>query len=219
MIPEKSRVGLVGDNGTGKTTLFKAVLGMVDLDQGDIEIPNRKNRMIGYLPQDLVELEPLPLIDYLRNKSGIADLEKTLKNYANRMSRSDPASVEYDDILKAYEATAARFQTIEGYRFDAKAKQILNGFAFREKDFTKNCADFSGGWKMRILITLILLSAPDIMLLDEPTNHLDTESMEWLESYLKNYRGTLLTIAHDRVFLDKMVTQVVELSNHRLTVY
>jgi ATP-binding cassette subfamily F protein 3 len=219
MIPEKSRVGLVGDNGTGKTTLFNAILGMVDLDQGDIEIPNRKNRMIGYLPQDLVELEPLPLMDYLRNKSGIADLEKTLKDYESRMSRCDHGSYEYHDILKAYEATAARFQTIEGYRFDAKAKQILNGFGFREKDFTKNCADFSGGWKMRILITLILLSAPDIMLLDEPTNHLDTESMEWLESYLKNYRGTLLTIAHDRVFLDKMVNQIVELSNRRLTVY
>ena len=219
MIPEKSRVGLVGDNGTGKTTLFKAILGMVDLDQGDIEIPNQKNRMIGYLPQDLVELEPFPLIDYLRKKSGIADLEKALKNYESWMSRCDPDSAEYHDILKAYEVTAARFQTIEGYRFDAKAKQILNGFGFREKDFFKNCGDFSGGWKMRILITLILLSAPDIMLLDEPTNHLDTESMEWLESYLKNYRGTLLTIAHDRIFLDKMVNQIVELSNHRLSVY
>jgi ATP-binding cassette subfamily F protein 3 len=219
MIPEKGRVGLVGDNGTGKTTLFKAILGMVDLDQGDIEIPNRKNRMIGYLPQDLVELEPFPLIDYLRKKSGIADLETTLKNYERRMSQCDPDSAEYHDILKAYEAAAARFHAIEGYRFDAKAKQILNGFGFREKDFFKNCADFSGGWKMRILITLILLSAPDIMLLDEPTNHLDTESMEWLESYLKNYHGTLLTIAHDRIFLDKMVNQIVELSNHRLTVY
>lgn len=219
MIPEKSRIGLVGDNGTGKTTLFRAILGMVDLDQGDIEIPNRKNRMIGYLPQDLVELEPLPLIDYLRSKSGIADLEKTLKSYESRISRCDSGSPEYHDILKAYEATAARFQAIEGYRFDAKAKQILSGFGFREKDFVKSCADFSGGWKMRILIALILLSAPDIMLLDEPTNHLDTESMEWLESYLKNYRGTLLTIAHDRIFLDKMVTQIVELSHYRLTVY
>ncbi len=219
MIPEKSRVGLVGDNGTGKTTLFKAILGVVDPDQGDIEIPNRKNRTIGYLPQDLVELEPLPLIDYLRNKSGIADLEKALKNHESCMSRCDPGSAEYHDILKTYEATAARFQAIEGYRFDAKAKQILNGFGFRENDFVKNCADFSGGWKMRILIALILLSAPDIMLLDEPTNHLDTESMEWLESYLKNYRGTLLTIAHDRVFLDKMVNQIVELSNRRLTLY
>jgi len=219
MIPEKSRIGLVGDNGTGKTTLFKAIMGMVDLDQGAIEIPNRKNRTIGYLPQDLVELEPFPLMDYLRKKSGIAYIEQSLKDYEGRMSRCDPDSSEYDEILKAYEATAARFQASEGYRFEAKAKQILNGFGFRERDFSKNCTEFSGGWKMRILIALILLSAPDIMLLDEPTNHLDTESMEWLESYLKNYHGTLLTIAHDRVFLDKMVNQMVELSNHRLTVY
>ena len=219
VIPEKSRIGLVGDNGTGKTTLFKAIQGMVELDQGAIEIPNRKNRTIGYLPQDLVELEPSPLMDYLKEKSGITDLERALKDHETRMSRFDPASAEYDETLKAYEAAAARFQAVEGYRFEAKAKQILNGFGFREKDFSRNCTEFSGGWKMRILIALILLSNPDIMLLDEPTNHLDTESMEWLESYLKNYHGTILTIAHDRVFLDKIVNQIVELSNHHLTVY
>ena len=219
MIPEKSRIGLVGDNGTGKTTLFKTILGMVDLDEGAIEIPNRKNRTIGYLPQDLVELESFPLIDYLREKSGITKIEQALKDYENRMSRCNHESAEYHAMLKAYEEAVARFQACEGYRFDAKAKQILNGFGFRDKDFSKNCMEFSGGWKMRILIALILLSAPDIMLLDEPTNHLDTESMEWLESYLKNYHGTLLTIAHDRVFLDKMVNQIVELSNHRLSVY
>ena len=219
MIPEKSRIGLVGDNGTGKTTLFKAILGMVDLDDGAIEIPNRKNRTMGYLPQDLVELEPLPLMDYLRKKSGIAEIEETLKEQESRMSRCDPDSVEYHETMKAYEASAARFQAVEGYRFEAKTGQILGGFGFREKDFSRNCTEFSGGWKMRILIALILLSNPDIMLLDEPTNHLDTESMEWLESYLKNYHGTLIAIAHDRVFLDKIVNQIVELSNHRLTVY
>jgi len=219
MIPEKSRIGLVGDNGAGKTTLFRTILGMVDVDEGTIEIPNYRNRTIGYLPQDLVELEPMPLIDYLRKKSGIEDIERTMKDYEVSMARHDTVSAEYQEIVKAYEAAAARFQSAEGYRFDAKAKQILNGFGFRKKDFSKNCTEFSGGWKMRLLIALILLSAPDIMLLDEPTNHLDTESMEWLESYLRNYHGTLLAIAHDRVFLDKMVNQIVELSNHRLTVY
>ena len=218
-IPERSRIGLVGDNGTGKTTLFRAILGMVDLDGGTIEIPNRKNRTIGYLPQDLVELEPLPLLDFLRKKSGLSSLEAALRGHESRISRCDPGSSEYAPLLKDYEAAAARFQACEGYRFDAKARQILSGFGFRQRDFAKACTEFSGGWKMRILIALILLSAPDIMLLDEPTNHLDTESMEWLESYLKNYPGTLLTIAHDRVFLDKMVGQIVELSNRRLTVY
>jgi ATP-binding cassette subfamily F protein 3 len=219
MIPEKSRIGLVGDNGAGKTTLFRAILGMVDLDGGAIDIPNRKNRTIGYLPQDLVELEPIPLMDYLRKKSGIAEIEETLKEHESRMSRCDPDSAEYHETMKAYEVAAARFQVCEGYRFEAKAGQILNGFGFREKDFSRNCSEFSGGWKMRILIALILLSNPDIMLLDEPTNHLDTESMEWMESYLKNYHGTLIAIAHDRVFLDKIVNQIGELSNHRLSVY
>lgn len=219
LIPEKSRIGLVGDNGTGKTTLLRAIMRMVDLDQGTIEIPNRRNRTIGYLPQDLIELEPLPLIDYLRIKSGLAEIEQALKNDEKRMSLCDPSSDEYLTILKNYEIAAARLQAREGYRFAAKAKQILSGFGFRERDFSRNCTEFSGGWKMRILIALILLSDPDIMLLDEPTNHLDTESMEWLERYLKDYPGTILTIAHDRVFLDKIVNQIAELSNHRLTVY
>lgn len=219
LIPERSRIGLVGDNGTGKTTLLKAIMGMVDLDGGAIDIPNRKNRAIGYLPQDLVELEPLPLIDYLKIKSGLAEIEQALKDNEGLLSRCEPGSDDYQSILRDYETASARFQTREGYRFAAKAKQILSGFGFRERDFSRDCTEFSGGWKMRILIALILLSDPDIMLLDEPTNHLDTESMEWLESYLKDYPGTIITIAHDRVFLDKIINQIAELSNHQLTVF
>jgi ATP-binding cassette subfamily F protein 3 len=191
----------------------------VELDQGAIEIPNRKNRTIGYLPQDLVELEALPLIDYLKMKSGLADIEQAIKGHEALLSRCHPGSDDYQEILKDYETASARYQAREGYRFAAKAKQILSGFGFRERDFSRDCTEFSGGWKMRILIALILLSDPDIMLLDEPTNHLDTESMEWLESYLKDYPGMIVTIAHDRVFLDKIVNQIAELSNHRLTVF
>ncbi|MCX5825699.1 MAG: ATP-binding cassette domain-containing protein [Deltaproteobacteria bacterium] len=218
-ITDRGRVGLVGDNGTGKTTMLRAILGSVDLDGGTIEIPDRKRMSIGYLPQDLVEFEPLPLLDYLREKSGIADLEEELKRCEEALSVSAADDPDHEKLLKDYETAVARFQAKDGYAFEAQAKQMLAGFGFREKDFGKNCADFSGGWKMRIMLAVILLSRTDIMLLDEPTNHLDTESLEWLESWLKDYPGTIVTIAHDRVFLDKIVTVIAELANRTITLY
>jgi len=216
-ITEKSRIGLVGDNGQGKTTLLRAIMGMVDLDEGSIDIPNKKT--FGYLPQDIVELEPISLIGYFKKKSGLSDLEESIGNYEKQIAACPHGSEEYGRILGAYETAMAAFQAKDGYSFEARAKQMLKGFGFREEDFAKKCTDFSGGWKMRILLGFILLSRPDIMLLDEPTNHLDTESMEWLESHLKDYRGTLIAISHDRVFLDKLVRQIGELENHVLTIY
>lgn len=218
-ITDRGRVGLVGDNGTGKTTLLRAILGSVDLDSGLIEIPDRKRVSIGYLPQDLVELEPIPLLDYLRRKSGIAKLEAELNQSEEALSSSAADDPDHEKLLKEYENAVARFQGKDGYAFEAQAKQMLAGFGFREKDFGKNCADFSGGWKMRIMLAVILLSRTDIMLLDEPTNHLDTESLEWLENCLKDYPGTIVTIAHDRVFLDKIVTVIAELANRTITLY
>ncbi|MCE5265436.1 MAG: ATP-binding cassette domain-containing protein, partial [Deltaproteobacteria bacterium] len=218
-INDRGRVGLVGDNGTGKTTLLRAILGAVDLDGGTIEIPDRKRTTIGYLPQDLVELDPVPLMDYLRQKSGIAELEEELKRCEANLSSSAADDPDHEKLLKAYETAVARFNAKDGYAFAAQAKQVLAGFGFRNSDFAKNCADFSGGWKMRIMLAVILLSRPDVMLLDEPTNHLDTESLEWLESWLKDYDGTIVTIAHDRVFLDKIVTVIAELANRTITLY
>jgi ATP-binding cassette subfamily F protein 3 len=218
-ITDRGRVGLVGDNGTGKTTMLRAILGSVDLDGGSIEIPDRKRVSIGYLPQDLVELDPIPLLDYLRQKSGVAELEEGLKRCEEALSISAGDDPNHEKLLKDYETAVARFQAKDGYAFEAQAKQMLAGFGFRERDFGKNCADFSGGWKMRIMLAVILLSRTDIMLLDEPTNHLDTESLEWLESWLKDYSGTIVTIAHDRVFLDKIVTVIAELANRTITLY
>jgi len=218
-ITDRGRVGLVGDNGTGKTTMLRAILGVVDLDGGTIEIPDRKRVSIGYLPQDLVELDPIPLLDYLRRKSGIDALEKDLKRCEKSLSVSAGNDPDHEKRLKDYETAVSRFQAKDGYAFESQAKQMVAGFGFRESDFTKNCADFSGGWKMRIMLAVILLSRPDIMLLDEPTNHLDTESLEWLESRLKDYPGTIVAIAHDRVFLDKIVTVIAELANRQITLY
>jgi len=217
LISERSRIGLVGDNGAGKTTLFRAINGETSLDSGAIEIP--KNKRIGYLPQDLVELDPLPVQDYLKKRTGQAELEENIRNFEEKIASHDHNLAGYETMLNKFDAASEAFRIQDGYGFDARARRILKGLGFANDDYSKNCRDFSGGWKMRIFLAVILLANPEIMLLDEPTNHLDTESMEWLENYLKNYGGTLLTISHDHMFLDKMVNQIVELGKGKITVY
>jgi ATP-binding cassette subfamily F protein 3 len=217
MITEKSRIGLVGDNGAGKTTLFRAIKGETSLDSGTIEIP--KSKRVGYLPQDLIELDPLPVQDYLKRKTGQEELEKNIRNYEEKIASNDHRQAEYETILNKFDAASEAFHIQDGYGFDARARRILKGLGFANDDYFKNCREFSGGWKMRIFLAVILLANPEIMLLDEPTNHLDTESMEWLENYLKNYGGTLLTISHDHMFLDKMVNQIIELGKGKITIY
>jgi len=216
-ITDKSRIGLVGDNGMGKTTLLRAIMGQVDLDEGSIEVPGRQT--IGYLPQDTVELAPVDLISYFRDKSGITALEEAIALYEKQMAAYPPETEDHQKSLAGYETAMTAYHAQGGYSFEARAKQMLKGFGFRENDFAKNCTDFSGGWKMRIFLAFILLSQPDIMLLDEPTNHLDTESMEWLESQLKDYQGTLIAISHDRTFLDKLIRQIAELERQTITIY
>ncbi|MGD0021454.1 MAG: ABC-F family ATP-binding cassette domain-containing protein [Smithellaceae bacterium] len=218
-IHPKSRIGLVGDNGTGKTTLFRAILEQVHLDSGIIDIPGRKQKTIGYLPQDLVELESVPLIEFLKKKSGITALEESIRDLEHQISQGRQNTPEYKKISQLYSDATAHFAALDGFAFEARAKQVLKGFGFKESDFAQNCDLFSGGWKMRILLTSILLAKPDIMLLDEPTNHLDTESMEWLESYLKDYPGTIIVVSHDRFFLDKIALQIADLSSCHIHIY
>lgn len=218
-IHPQSRIGLVGENGSGKTTLFRALMEEVHPDAGVIEIPGRKNRMVGYLPQDMVELEAVTLIEYLKKKSGMAAIEKSILDLEDQLSGVKQNTSEYSELSKKYSDALAHFSAMDGYAFETRAKQVLKGFGFKESDFNQHCDLFSGGWKMRILLTSILLAQPDIMLLDEPTNHLDTESMEWLESYLKDYRGTIIVISHDHFFLDKIATQIAELSSCNIHIY
>ena len=209
-IPEKRRVGIVGDNGVGKTTLLRVLKGEQYLDGGEIELPS--NRSMAFLDQESTDLPDENIISFIKSRLNITALEKELKLAEENLSGCDPESREYETALEKYTEVTHRFEHIEGYSFDSRTKRVLNGLGFKESDFSRNCTEFSGGWKIRISLALVLLSNADIMLLDEPTNHLDTESMEWLENYLKNYEGTIVTVSHDRRFLDKIVTEIVEIS-------
>lgn len=218
-IHPKSRIGLVGENGTGKTTLFRMIMDEIHPDTGRVDLPGRAQKVLGYLPQNAVELEAVSLMDFLKKKSGIAFLEDAIRTLEQSLSAVAHDASAYRDLSQQYADILARFNALDGYAFEARAKPCLKGFGFSEDDFEKKCNTFSGGWKMRILLASILLAKPDIMLLDEPTNHLDTESMEWLESYLKDYRGTLVVISHDHYFLDKTTQQIAELSSGQIHIY
>lgn len=195
-ITPKSRIGLVGDNGAGKTTLLRVLAGGAD-HEGTITMP--KGHAVGYLPQDLVEIKELPLIEYLKERAGLTELSRELAACEQRMSllgENDPA---VKGLLSEHERLQRLFESKGGFGFEVEAKQVLKGLGFApESDAERLTSEFSGGWKMRIALAAQLLSHSDIMLLDEPTNHLDTESMEWLESWLRDYRGTIIAVSHDR---------------------
>ncbi|MCE5201118.1 MAG: ABC-F family ATP-binding cassette domain-containing protein [Synergistaceae bacterium] len=217
-ITPKSRIGLVGDNGAGKTTLLRVIAGISEYDGGSVSIP--RGRTVGYLPQDLIEIDDIRLLDYLKRRAGLEKLDKELKETENRMSMLEEDSSELRRLLAKHEHLERQFETKGGFGFDIEAKQVLKGLGFHpEVDAPRLTSEFSGGWKMRVALAALLLSRPDILLLDEPTNHLDTESMEWLESWLRDYRGTIIAVSHDRRFLDKMVTSVAELSGGKINIY
>jgi ATP-binding cassette subfamily F protein 3 len=217
LIPERARVGLVGDNGAGKTTLLRILTGEMEPDGGTLE--RSKNLTVGYLPQDLVDLEDLPVLDYLKRRAGLADVEKKLRETEHALSETEALSDTLDSLLNAHQRLEYQFERLGGFEFDAAARKVLRGLGFAVTDADRSCSEFSGGWKMRVALAALLLTRPDVLLLDEPTNHLDTESMEWLEAWLRDYRGAMVAVSHDRRFLDDMTEQIAELDRGRLTFY
>ncbi len=213
-VKDNARIGLVGVNGAGKTTLLRVITGELEADSGAIE--RSKNLTVGYLPQDLVELEPVPLMQYLRDRAGLSQLESRLRAIENKLAGNPD---NHEALLNEHSRLEHKFESIGGFAFDSEAHKVLHGLGFTSGDSEKNCLDFSGGWQMRIAIAALLLALPDVLLLDEPTNHLDLYSMEWLEGWLANYRGAVLAVSHDTRFLENVAENIADLNQHKINLY
>ena len=218
LITPQDRIGLVGANGTGKSTLMKILAGSETLDYGSITIA--KGISAGYLPQDGLTLsgqtvfaECMAVFDELR------DMEREMEHLTRRMSELSHESPEYTQVAERYHRIEHEFQTRDGYAIEAKVGTVLSGLGFRKEDWTRLTDEFSGGWQMRIALAKLLLQKPNLLLLDEPTNHLDLEARNWLEEYLNEYPYAFLLISHDRYFLDVTVKKTVEIWNKQIFFY
>jgi ATP-binding cassette, subfamily F, member 3 len=213
-IPPQRHMGLVGQNGSGKSTLLKMIAGMQEPSEGHIVIPSHWT--VAYLPQEITynrTQKPL-LEEVLTVFEHIFDIENRMRLIEHELSEHANPS-----LLEEYDHLQERFHRLNGYQAEAKAKEVLTGLGFRENDFSRAVAEFSGGWQMRIALAKILLDEPDCLLLDEPTNHMDLETMVWLENLLSRYSGTLVIVSHDRYFLDKLVGAIIEVENGKATLY
>jgi len=218
LITSHDRVGLVGANGTGKSTLLKILVGIESLDYGSIT--PAKNTTFGYLPQDGVQLSGRTIFDECMSVfSDLRSLEHEIEDLARKMGELDHTSSEYAQVADRYQRVSGEFRVKDGYALDSQVGTVLDGLGFRKEDWTRCTEEFSGGWQMRIALAKLLLSKPNLLLLDEPTNHLDLETRNWLEQYLLQYPYAYLLISHDRYFLDVTVDRIVEIWNKRVQFY
>lgn len=218
LITPKERTGLVGGNGTGKSTLLKAIAGLEPLDYGSRTAA--KGIRIGYLPQDGLSTAGRTVFAECMNVfSEAKELERELEALTARMSELDPQGEEYHQVADRFAEADAEFRTRDGYALEAQVGTVLAGLGFRREDWRRQTDEFSGGWQMRIALAKLLLEKPNLLLLDEPTNHLDIEARNWLEAYLINYDFAYILISHDRYFLDVTVTKIAEIWNKKITFY
>jgi ATP-binding cassette subfamily F protein 3 len=218
MITPQDRVGLVGGNGTGKSTLLKIIGSLETLDYGTISRP--KSLTTGYLPQDGLRLEGRTVFEEgLSVFSDLHDIERELEQLTHRMGEIDPESAEYSQVADRFHHLDSEFRRRDGYTVEAQVGTVLGGLGFGRAEWSRRTEEFSGGWQMRIALAKLLLAKPDILLLDEPTNHLDLETRNWLESYLLGYPNAYVVISHDRYFLDVTVKKMVEIWNKGVHFY
>src|SRR6266849_1607972 len=218
LITPESRIGLVGANGTGKSTIMKILAGSESLDYGTIS--RAKGISTGYLPQDGLTMTGRTI--FAECMSVFAELhaiEKEMEALTRSMSELDHAGPEYSNVADRYQKLEHEFVARDGYTLEAQVGQVLTGLGFHRDDWTRLTEEFSGGWQMRIALAKLLLQKPNLLLLDEPTNHLDLESRNWLEEYLSNYPYAFVLISHDRYFLDVTINRLVEIWNKKIWMY
>jgi len=220
-IGERDRIAVVGSNGTGKSTLMKIVTGEVEADAGTIHKSSFTS--VGYLPQELIGHAGRTLLE--ETLKAFEDLQQLQSRFdvisaeIERRTTAGESGPEIESLLAEMGRIQHRIEDGEGWRIEARAKEILFGLGFAERDLQRPSGEFSSGWQMRIELARLLLREPSVLLLDEPTNHLDIESLEWLEAYLQSYAGAILLVSHDRRFLDNLVRRTVEISQGRGTEY
>jgi ATP-binding cassette, subfamily F, member 3 len=217
LIQADDRIGLIGKNGAGKTTLLKMVAGLLQPSDGDIGVV--KGTTVGYLPQEMRLKDHHTLAGETKLAfEEILSLEKEIARLNHEISIADDYhSAEYMNKLDRITELNERFTILGGDSYEAQMEQTLLGLGFERSDFSRPTSEFSGGWRMRVELAKLLLKRPDVVLLDEPTNHLDIESIQWLENFLKNYRGAVVLVSHDKAFLDAVCNRTIEISLGRIT--
>lgn len=219
MINKKDRIGLVGKNGAGKSTMLKVITGTQPASGGNVTM--QKEVTIGYLPQEMVHNNDARIIDEVESaNSKITEIEKTISDINHQLeTRTDYESDSYMKLIEDLNDLNEQFTLFGGFNMRENIEKFLLGLGFESQDFERKMSEFSGGWKMRVELCKILLENPDVLLLDEPTNHLDIESIQWLEDFLKNYHGAIILISHDRAFLDFVTNRTIEINAGKIYDY
>ena len=211
------KIGLVGPNGAGKTTLFRMISGQELPDEGQVSLD--RGITIGYFSQDVGEMSGRSAVAEVMDGAGpVSVVAAELRELEAAMADPDRAD-DMDEIIARYGEVQHRFEELDGYALDGRAREALSGLGFSQEMMEGDVGALSGGWKMRVALARILLMRPDVMLLDEPSNHLDLESLIWLEQFLKGYEGALLMTSHDREFINRIINKVVEIDGGTLTTY
>jgi ATP-binding cassette, subfamily F, member 3 len=213
-IQPNERIGLIGYNGTGKSTLLKLLVGQYQCSAGTVE--RSRTTTIGYLHQDLLSFDTNDsiLTVALSAFERVLQLEKEIEALGIELEKTGDEKTLHEYTDKLHE-----LDTLDGYNIHHKTEEVLQGLGFSNSDLQRPYKEFSGGWRMRVLLAKMILQQPDLLLLDEPTNHLDLPSIEWLEKYLQHYQGSVVIVSHDKYFLNRMITKIVELYQKELHIY